>query len=306
MGKLLYYLILYPISLLPFTVLYGLSNLIYIILYRLTGYRKLVVHRNLKKSFPTKSEEEIQALCKGYYCHFSDIIVEGIKNLSITQKELEKRFTIKNPQLIEEFYKNKQSVILTSGHLNNWEWLITIQNILLPHQAIGIGMPMSQKSLDEKINLRRSRMGMIVTHSGEYKSQIEALKSTPYALLILGDQSPGDERSSYWTDFLNQRTGFVFGTEHIANSYNLPVVYYTVKKSKRGHYELEFKLICENPKKLKYGEITEKYVNFLENDILTHPTQWIWSHKRWKKTEPKDINIIRNEQENKFITRFRN
>ena len=303
MGTIVFYIVLYPLSLLPLWFLYGLSELIYILLYYIIGYRKKIVINNLKNSFPEASAKEIQKITKAYYRHFSDIIVEGIKNLSISKKELLKRFSVKNPELVEAYFNKKQSVILTSGHFNNWEWLITIQDTLLSHQAIGIGMPISQKSLDREINKRRSRFGMIVTHSGDYKNKIESIDK-PYALLVLGDQSPGDERKSYWTNFLNQQTGFVFGTEYISNTYNLPVIYYTVNKVKRGYYELEFKTICEQPHRLKYGEITENYVNFLEKDILQHPAQWIWSHKRWKKAVPKDIKTLNNTHEKNFNSRF--
>ena len=91
----------------------------------------------------------------------------------------------------------------------------------------------------------------------------------------------------------------------IANTYNLPVIYYTVNKVQRGYYELEFKLLCSEPLSLPYGELTEKYVNFLEKDILKEPSQWIWSHKRWKKTKPNDINSIKNEHKKHFNARFR-
>ena len=305
MGKILYYFILIPLSLLPLSVLYVISYFIYFFLYRLLGYRKKVVLDNLQNSFPNLDDAERKKIVKSFYKHFADILMEGIKNLSISKKNLEQRVRIKNPELITEYYKNNKSIILTSGHYNNWEWLITIQDCLLPHQALGIGMPLSQKSLDQKITERRSRYGMIVTHSRGYKKDIDELKDTPYALLILGDQSPGDEKKSYWTRFLNQDTGFVFGTEMIANNYNLPVIYYTTKKIKRGYYEIEFKLICDEPKTLKYGEITEKYVNFLEKDILKEPAYWIWSHKRWKKRKPIDHEALKKEYEKTFNTRFR-
>ena len=303
-GKILYYIILFPLSIIPLRVLYVFSYLAYLLLYYILGYRKNVILSNMQNSFPDLNKDTRKQISKSFYKHFSDILVEGIKNLSISKKNLEKRVRLKNPQLIEEYYKKNQSIILTSGHYNNWEWLITIQDCLLSHQAVGIGMPLSQKSLDQKINGRRSRLGMIVTNSKDYKKCIEKL-NTPYALLILGDQSPGDEKKSYWTTFLNQDTGFVFGTEMIANNYDLPVIYYTTTKIKRGYYELEFKLICDKPKDLKYGEITEKYVNFLEKDILNEPAHWLWSHKRWKKRKPKDLEILKNEHENTFNTRFR-
>ncbi len=305
MGKILYYIILLPLSILPLSVLYVFSYFTYVLLYYLLRYRKKVVLDNLQNSLPNIDDAARKKIIKSFYKHFADILVEGIKNLSISKKDLERRVRFKNPELITEYYKNNKSVILTSGHYNNWEWFITIQDCLLPHQALGIGMPLSQQYLDKKINERRSRLGMIVTHSRNYKKSIEDLKDTPYALLILGDQSPGDEKKSYWTTFLKQDTGFVFGTEMIANNYDLPVIYYTTTKIKRGYYELEFKLICDKPKALKYGEITEKYVNFLEKDILNEPSHWIWSHKRWKKRKPKDLENLKNEHENTFNTRFR-
>jgi len=304
-GKILYYIILLPLSILPLRVLYVFSYLVYLFLYYILAYRKKVILINIQNSFPDLNENARKQIVKSFYKHFADILIEGIKNLSISKKNLENRVRLKNPQLIEQYYKNNQSVILTSGHYNNWEWLITIQDCLLPHQAVGIGMPLSRQSLDQKINSRRSRLGMIVTNSKNYKKCIEKLNKTPYALLIIGDQSPGNEKKSYWTTFLNQDTGFVFGTEMIANNYGLPVIYFTTTKIKRGYYELEFKLICDNPKALKYGEITEKYVNFLEKDILNEPSHWIWSHKRWKKRKPKDLEILKNDHETTFNNRFR-
>ena len=51
---------------------------------------------------------------KDYYLHFSDIIVEGIKNLSISEKELNKRYKVINPELVNEFYK-KPGIVVDFG-----------------------------------------------------------------------------------------------------------------------------------------------------------------------------------------------
>ena len=305
-GQLLYYVILYPLSVLPLRILYLFSYCLYFLLYYVIGYRKNVVIQNIEQSFPELDPKAKNHIAKDYYKHFSDIIVEGIKSLSISKSALSRRYKLRNPELIEAYFKDKQSIILCSGHINNWEWWITYQNAALSHQAIGIGMPLTQQSLGAKINQRRERLGMIVTDSKDYKKEIEKLNDTPYALLILGDQSPGSVRKSYWTPFLQQHTAFTFGTEIIANTYNLPVIYYTVHKVKRGFYELEFKVLSDTPHSSEYGEITEKYVHFLEKDILNAPSQWIWSHKRWKKSVPNDLNTIKNEHKKQFNDRFRN
>jgi len=234
-----------------------------------------------------------------FYRHFSDLLVEGIKNLSISETSLRNRLKVKNPELMQQLFSNGKSVILVSGHYNNWEWLITSQSLLFPHKALGIGMPMTSKFWDKKINDRRQRFGMQVIHSGNFKQEIEK-KREPVAILTLADQSPGDSRKSYWMSFLNQQTAVLYGPEYMAIKYNMAVVGFVIRKIKRGSYEMELKLLSEEPRKTKWGEITEMHVRMLEEEILKKPEYWVWSHKRWKREIPADIDNLRKEQHEKF------
>ena len=168
--------------------LYGLSELIYILLYYIIGYRKKIVINNLKNSFPEASAvRDSKDYQSYYYRHFRTSLWRALKLKYFKKRATKTVLSKKTLSLIEAFYFNKkQSVILTSGHFNNWEWLITIQDTLLFHQAIGIGMPISQKSLDREINNRRSRFGMIVTHSGDYKNKIESQTDLmPYSFWVI-------------------------------------------------------------------------------------------------------------------------
>ena len=63
---------------LPLTILYIKSRGYYFWLYVVFGYRKKVVLENLRNSFPEKSEKEIKEICRKFYLHFCDVIVEGI------------------------------------------------------------------------------------------------------------------------------------------------------------------------------------------------------------------------------------
>ncbi|MBP9549342.1 MAG: lipid A biosynthesis acyltransferase, partial [Chitinophagales bacterium] len=79
MAKLLYYIIIKPLSLLPLRMLYFISDGIFFILYYLTPYRKKVVLANLRNSFPEKNDTEIKKIAKGFYRHFVDLIAESIR-----------------------------------------------------------------------------------------------------------------------------------------------------------------------------------------------------------------------------------
>ena len=169
---------------------------------------------------------------------------------------------------------------------------------------MGIGMPMTSKFWDKKINERRMRFGMNVIHSKNFKEEIEKNLHHPIAVLTLGDQSPGDSSKSYWMDFLHQKTAIAFGTELMAHQFDFAVVYFATRKIKRGYYEMELFLITENASSTEWGEITEAHTHLLEKEIIKNPAYWIWSHKRWKRELPSDIEKLRNEQKSKFEQRF--
>lgn len=304
MAFLAYYLFVLPLSFLPLRIIYLISDLFYVISISIFPYRKEVILKNLRNSFPEKSEKEIQVLKRKFYRHFADLLAEGIKNLSISEKELRKRMRIKNPEIIADLFAKKRSVLLVSGHYNNWEWLITSQNFLLPHQAVGIGIPLTSKFWDKKINERRSRFGMVILNSRNVREFFADTKDT-IATLVLGDQASGDTRKAYWMKFLNQETGVQFGCEMLAHTYDQAVVFFITRKVKRGHYEIEFTPICENPHEMNWGEITEKQTHLLEKEIQAHPEFWVWSHKRWKRQTPDDLDDLKKSQKDSFNKKFK-
>lgn len=305
-AKFAYYFLVLPLSYLPLQVLYVLTDSFYFLILTVIPYRKDVIELNLRKSFPDKTPKELKKIKQQFYRHFCDLLAEGVKNLSISKKELTKRFKVVNPELMDELYAKNKSVILVSGHYNNWEWLITSQDFLFPHQAMGIGMPMTSKFWDKKINARRMRFGMKVMHSKNFKSEIKENIHHPIAILTLGDQSPGDSRKSFWMEFLHQNTAVLFGTEQIAHEFNFAVVFFATHKVKRGYYEMELKLLCEDPTVKNWGEITKEHTHLLEEEIQNNPQFWMWSHKRWKRDIPHDLIQLKEEQHAKFNRRFKN
>jgi KDO2-lipid IV(A) lauroyltransferase len=285
-SALLYYLIIIPISLLPFPLLYGLSNFLYFVLYVVIGYRKKVVIGNIQRSFPEKSAEEHLEICNKFYRHFCDLILESIKTFTISEKQVLKRVTCKNPEGINKYYDQKRSVIIAGGHYNNWELFAVGFDALIKHNAVGIYKPLTNKYFDEKMRKTRSKYGLFMLSSKLVKSFFDTNINKLNAVVFAIDQSPSNPNKCYWTTFLNQDTGVLFGTEKFAKDYNYAVVYGRINKEKRGHYSFEFFDVTDDPQQTKQGEITETVTRLLEKDINSIPEYWLWSHRRWKHKRP--------------------
>mgnify|MGYP000215179938 FL=1 len=127
--QFLVYILVYPflwlISILPFRLLYLFSDFIYLLLYYVIGYRKKVVKSNLKLVFPNKSNQEITTISKKFYHHFCDLIFESIKSLTISEKEMKRRFTFTNVEEIQKHENNNRSVVLLCAHYANFEWIFS-------------------------------------------------------------------------------------------------------------------------------------------------------------------------------------
>lgn len=283
---LFYYLIIIPLSLLPFRVLYGISNFLSFLLFNVIGYRKKVVITNLNNSFPGKSAKEINQIAKKFYNHLCDLIVESLKIFTISENQIHQRMICLNPQTVNKFFDQKKSVIIAGGHYNNWELFAVAIDEIIKHQTIGIYKPLTSKFFDKKMRLTRSKFGLRMISTKIVKKVFEEEKENLTATIFATDQSPSNPDNCYWTTFLNQPTGILWGTEKYAREYNYPVIFGRLYKPKRGHYELEFEIVTETPQQTATGEITEKTTRLLENDIIKQPEFWLWSHKRWKHKKP--------------------
>lgn len=295
--------ILVLISYLPLWLLYRISDLFYLILISVFPYRKKVIETNLKNSFPELSNNEIRKLRNKFYRHFADLVIEGIKNLSISKSELAKRFVLKNPEIIDKIIEKNQSVMLISGHYGNWEWLITSLATWFDCKTVGIGMPLTNSFWDRALNKRRSRFGLHVAHSGNYKVIIN--RDEANVILVLSDQSPSNSENAYWTNFLNQQTAVLFGAEFMANDQQFVPVFFRTIKVKRGVYEVELIPYEGEINQLRYGAITEWHTQLLEKTIKNQPEYWLWSHKRWKRQVPINLADLKKNQEERFNARFR-
>ena len=283
MNFIFYYFFILPISYLPKYFLYFFSNLLYVFLGRVLKYRKKIIHKNLKNSFPEKTENEIFEIRNNFYKHFCDLIVESFRGFSISRKSIEQKITIKNQDLLNDFAEKGQNIILIGGHYNNWEMTAQRMPLVFKHDLFAIYKPLKNKFFDRKMKSSREKFGLNMISMKETKAYFNNETDTPRAIIFGSDQSPSNSKKAYWTKFLNQDSAFLYGAEKYAKSFNWPVIYVSINKIKRGDYLVEYQLITQKPKDESYGEIIKKFAFLLESDIKNQPEYWLWTHNRWKK-----------------------
>jgi KDO2-lipid IV(A) lauroyltransferase len=272
----------FVIGILPFRVLYFFSDITYFILYYITGYRKSVVSDNIRKSFPDKSEEEIKRLIKLSYKNLADVIVEGFKAFTMSDRQIRERHKVLNPEIIDELENNKKGIIATPCHYGNWEWGALSASLFFDMTTVVLYKPLSNPHINRFVNKNRSRTGGQLISIYETSKTFKKFKDQRPLYIMASDQSPSNPKRAIWVNFLGRKTAFLHGPELYAKKYNYPVIFVDIQRVKRGFYELQLSIISDYSAETKENEITSKYAKKLEEAILNKPENYLWSHKRWK------------------------
>lgn len=276
----LIYPFIYIIASLPFGLLYRLSDLLYHLL-SLSGYRSEVVLKNLRNSFPDKSEKEIIALKNSFYRYLCDLILETLKTLRMTEVEARERCLFHKTEWLEQFHKDGKSFIIVMGHYGNWEWAGPGFTLNTPYQLVVIYRPLSNIYFEKMLIRMRTKFGTRIAKEIDTLRVMVANRRAITATALIADQT-ASPLNSHWMTFLHQDTPVHIGPEKLAKKFNYPVVFMNVKRVRRGYYEVVPELLCAHPLETSDNEILEIFMKRLEAEININPSIWLWSHKRWK------------------------
>ena len=280
--------LIYSVSLLPFGLLYRLSDFIFVLTYYIIGYRKALVRKNLRDSFPEKDEKELSEIERTFYRWFGDFIVETLKLFSMSKKSMRKHMIFRNVEMVEQLVARGQGVALYLGHYCNWEWITSIPLWVKGHyNGSQVYHVLESHVMDKLLLYSRHRMGTDNVKIMDVLRYIVDSRNAglPVVMGFIGDQVPFWNNIGHWMTFLNHPdTPVLAGTERIARRYNMACVYIDVKRLRRGYYEAEFQLMTDKPKEQPDKSITEDYFQRLEVSIRRQPPYWLWTHNRWKRT----------------------
>ena len=290
MNSFLYILIYIPaffLALLPFRILFIISDFFYFILFYLIRYRRKLVKMNLKNAFPDKTDSEILKIEKDFYRYFCDYFFETVKLLNISDSETKKHITFKNTEVLQDVLDKKQPVVLFLGHYGNWEWIPSLALHLRLDENTVFGQiyrPLNNKAFDRFFLLLRKRFRTVNLKKHDVFRDIVKIRkeNKNWILGFMSDQKPSGNQAPHVVRFLNQETPVLTGTERIAQHTGAAVCYLDITRTKRGYYEVDTPIIFDNAADTSEFEITEKYINCLEQTIERNPACYLWTHNRWK------------------------
>lgn len=254
--------------------------------------RRRVAYANLKSAFPESTVRQRKQWTQKMFCHLGMNGAEVLRSPQLTKQEVERWITNQGYETyLEERWKNKGLILLTA-HLGNWE-LSQIVEAVRKRPVTVLARKQNFKRLDGFLNRLRQHHGSVSLPKNGIRDLIRGLREGN-TVGILADQSGGDD--GIWVRFFGRLTTAPRGPIALALKWGFTVIpVFMVRRRGSFHdliFEPPFELIRTGDYEKDLQVNTQNYIRILESYIHRYPTQWLWGHKRWKRTRTKRIVIL--------------
>lgn len=256
--------------------------------------RRRVAYANLKAAFPQSTPRQRKNWTKDLFRELGMSGVEIMRFPILGKEEAERLVTFHRYELLREHRQSGKGVILLTAHLGNWE-LSQIAEGLRGGPMTVLARKQKHRRLDGLLNSFRRSHGSVAV--GKEKTGIRDLIRTLRGggcVGVLGDQSGGEE--GVWVRFFGRLTTAPRGPLALALKLDVPVLaVFSVRRQGPFH-----EIFVEPPLRLVRTGNLEKdtqvnmqnFIHLLESYLIRYPTQWLWGHKRWKRTRTKRITLL--------------
>lgn len=267
-------------------------------LMRVFRYRKDVALINLSRSFPELKYKEIRKIAAKFYKNLGQIAAETMwlgGRCRRKEKVYKKGIIALEGQ--EDLYRafEKGSVMVLNSHCGNWELI----GAYLQYTCDVPGANFNQddvavvyRRLHGKFSEEFFHRNRCALQTKDFDGYVESRVVMRYiarhrkekkVYVFPNDQYPyGTAIARQTVNFLNQKTETMVGGAEVAEKLGMSVFYMNANRTAKGKYTVSYKKICDDAAALGTENIIIEYYRLLEQDIRKSPSNYLWSHRRWK------------------------
>jgi len=239
-----------------------------------------ICKKNISLAFPQISETKMNDVIKNMWINYGKIFAEYpfIKNFRNSNKN--NLISIENKNYLLDIQKAKEPVIFISGHFNNFELMaMTIEKFGIDLAAVY--RPLNNKFLNpmmEKIRKKYICKKQVKKGISGTKELLRYFKNgSSIALMIDQRVSQGIKANFFGKDAFTTTIPAQF-----VKKFDAKIVPVYIERTENDLFKIKIDEPIKFDKQETIPSITLSLNRILEKMILKNPTQWIWTHNRWK------------------------
>ena len=241
---------------------------------------KNLIESNILKALPNLRRNEIKNISKKMWNNYGRILAEYVFIKDFRSNKFKSNIEIKGQEILDIIKKENEPVIFISGHFNNFELMA------MEIEKSGIDLAVIYRPLNNKfLNLIMERIRKKYICKNQIKKGIAGTKQllssfkkkTSLALMI--DQRVSEGIKS---NFFSHEAFTTTIPAQFVKKFKCKVVPIYIERVKGTNFRLTIHNPLEYSNNQSIESITQDLNHLLEGFVLKNPSQWIWSHNRWK------------------------
>ena len=241
--------------------------------------RKIILN-NLNNAKIKEKNFDVKDLINDMWGNYGRILCEYPFIGFLSGRNDDKYLTVNGSEVLDRLKRENKKAVFISGHFNNFE-LMAMQISKQGIDLAAIYRPLNNIFLNKKMeNIRKKFICKNQIKKGIAGTR-EIIKfiNEGHSIALMIDQRVSEGIESKFFD-KNAFTTTIPAQLHL--KYGLEIIPVYIERKNKHHFIIYFyePLNFDNNKNQNY--ITNKLNNTLEKLILKNPSQWIWTHDRWK------------------------
>ena len=241
---------------------------------------KKLIHTNIKKAFPKNNSVEIKKLTKLMWNNYGRVFAEYMFIKDFRFEKIDSKIEIVGQEILDEIKKSNKPVVFISGHFSNFE-LMAMQIEKAGIKLSAIYRPLNNIFLNrimEKIRKKYICKNQIKKGIAGTRELIKFQRNN-YSIALMIDQRVSEGEK---VNFFNQEAYTTTIPAQLAKKFDMPIVPIFIERVNDTNFKIKISKPVNFLKSDSIKDITSKLNVIIEEMILKNPTQWIWSHNRWK------------------------
>jgi len=186
----------------------------------------------------------------------------------------------KGEENLSETIMRKKPVIFVSGHFANFE-LMSMEITKKKIKLATIYRPLNNIFLNPFMEFLRKKYickNQIKKGINGVRDTLEYLKKN-YSVALMIDQRVSEGEK---IKFFGETAFTTTLPAQLSIKFDLKIIPVFIERQKDNNFVIEFQKPIDNKNFKNKIAITEELNNVLEKMIERNPSQWIWTHNRWK------------------------
>ena len=235
---------------------------------------------NIKKALPETSEKNIEIIAKEMWKNYGRILSEYVFIKNFRDSINEKFITVEGQEVLDNIKDSKEPVVFISGHFNNFE-LMAMQIEKSGINLAAIYRPLNNIFLNKIMETIRKKyicQNQIKKGRSGTRELLEFFKKN-YSIALMIDQRVSEGIKS---DFFGQSAFTTTIPAQLVKKFGCKIIPVYIERIRGSFFKLKIDRPIIYEKDSSIEKITLDLNKCLEKMILNNPSQWIWSHNRWK------------------------